>query len=306
MSSTPTTKRGRGRPSNTTKLVNSSSDTVKLSTDDEIRTSAIHNDPKIFKTLFKYFQNIKANEIYLRFKADDIGFFSRNHQKTSRTYASMKTQDMYKYFCDTEVLISISCEYSNQVMANIDKTYQYIKFTLRHDDLDNLYVEFIDTEMSKTAEYKIPINKKDDMSEDSDLFRAEDDSASDVLKVLYPLEFTLPEDRFKKTVNDTSKISSVIQFSKSARDPFQISYSKNGLIYYEKYEDDAKIKLRYNSTESPFFIEMNIEYIKFLATTMVSGDVRILCREDGDMLFRSAVDESVLTVNTLVGIGGVH
>jgi hypothetical protein len=72
------------------------------------------------------------------------------------------------------------------------------------------------------------------------------------------------------------------------------------MIYNEVYRTPEKIKLRSAVPDDVTFrCTVKIANVKSLAASMVTDDVRILCREEGDILFRSALDAKALVVSTL-------
>ncbi|NBU05477.1 MAG: hypothetical protein EBT39_03910 [Sphingobacteriia bacterium] len=77
---------------------------------------------------------------------------------------------------------------------------------------------------------------------------------------------------------------------------------KAHLLLSDCFEEGSpeKIKLRSNIQENEIFrTTIKILNIKSLAASMVTDDIRILCREDADILFRSAIDEKAIVVSTI-------
>ena len=116
----------------------------------------------------------------------------------------------------------------------------------------------------------------------------------------FPIEFTLTAKQFKKSISDASNHSETITFEKLGTHPLQLTYAKSNMIYNEVYRTPDKINLRSAITDNMTFrATIKIVNVKSLASSMVTDDVRILCREDADILFRSALDSKALVVSTM-------
>ena len=107
--------------------------------------------------------------------------------------------------------------------------------------------------------------------------------------------------QFKKTVNDAASYSDEIVIEKIGDAPIQLTYANAAMAYRETYRSPERIRLRADvPADSVFHCTAKLAPLRSLAASMVTDDVRILCREDGDLLLRSAIDEKALVVSTLV------
>lgn len=266
---------------------------VNLPKDSNNRLEFVYSDPSIFKSLFVYFKNIKAREIHLRCSPDGLTFFARDHSKTSRIFATIPGEHVNWYYCESTFWLGINRDNIEKIFSSIDKTFFKIVLIQTHDDHNSLIIIFKDSEIEKECNYKIILSS---YSEDEDLYDAENVIKNDG----FLIEFTLTAKQFKKTINDASNYSETITFEKISENPLQLTYAKSNIVYSEIYRSDDKIFLKSNVGEnSTFRATVKLNNIKSLASSMVTDEIRILCRSDEDILFRSVIDTKSLIVNTL-------
>jgi hypothetical protein len=266
---------------------------VNLPKDPNNRLEFVYSDPSIFKSLFVYFKNIKAREIHLRCSPSGLTFFARDHSKTSRIFATIPGEQVNWYYCENTFWLGINRDNIEKIFSSIDKTFFKIVLIQSHDDPNSLVIIFKDSEIEKECNYKIVLSS---YSEDDDLYDAENVLKNDE----FLIEFTLTAKQFKKTINDASNYSETITFEKISDNPLQLTYAKSNITYNEVYRASDKIALKSNvEINSTFRATIKLNNIKSLASSMVTDEIRILCRSDEDILFRSVIDTKSLIVNTL-------
>ena len=264
------------------------------------RLEFVHSDPLVFKTLFTYFKNVKTREIHMRCAPTGITFFARDHSKTSRIVAHIAGEHVNWHYCKEVFWLGINRENVEKMYASIDKTFFKITILQQFDDLNCLIIVLKDSELEKECNYKFTISSYEP---DADLYEAEASLTPEALETNYPIEFTLTAKQFKKTISDATNYSDSITFEKIGNYPLQITYARANVVYNEVYRSPEKIRLRTSVGEgSAFRARVKIANVKSLAASMVTDDVRILCREDSDILFRSALDAKALVVSTLTRI----
>jgi hypothetical protein len=255
------------------------------------RIEFVYSDPSIFKSLFVYFKNIKAREIHLRCNKEGLTFFARDHSKTSRIFAHVPCKNVNWYYCGDTYWLGINRDNIEKIFASIDKTFFKIVIIQTHDDPNSLTIIFKDSEIEKECKYKIILSS---FAEDDDLYEAERIGNE------FMIEFTLTAKQFKKTINDASNYSETITFEKIGDNPLHITYVKSNIVYNEVYRSPDKISLKSNvSSNVSFRSTIKINNIKALASSMVTDEIKILCKSDEDILFKSVIDSNSLIVNTL-------
>lgn len=266
---------------------------VNLPKDTNNRLEFVYSDPSIFKSLFVYFKNIKAREIHLRCSPTGLTFFARDHSKTSRIFATIPGEYINWYYCDGTFWLGINRDNIEKIFSSIDKTFFKIVLIQSYDDINSLNIIFKDSEIEKECNYKITLSS---YMEDPDLYDSENVLNSEE----FLIEFTLTAKQFKKTINDASNYSETITFEKISDNPLQLTYARSNITYNEVYRSSEKIALKSNvDTNSTFRATIKLNNIKSLASSMVTDEIRILCRSDEDILFRSVIDTKSLIVNTL-------
>jgi hypothetical protein len=265
--------------------------------DSNNRLEFVFGDPMVFKSLFAFFKNIKARDIHLRCSPAGLTFFTRDHTKTSRVVAFVAGQHVNWYYCEGEYWIGINRLSVEKMFASIDKTFFKITILQTHEDPKTLTFVFKDAEVEKECNYRVTLSS---YARDTDLYEAEKILTPEGIQA-FPIEFTLTAKQFKKSINDASNYSESITFEKLGSYPLQLTYAKQNIMYNEVYRAPEKIRLRSNVADGTTFrCTVSVANVKSLAASMVTDDVRILCREAGDILFRSALDEKALVVSTLM------
>jgi hypothetical protein len=261
--------------------------------DDNNRLEFIYSDPSIFKSLFIYFKNIKAREIHLRCDKTGLTFFTRDHSKTSRIFAHIPGNNVNWYYCEDTFWLGINRDNIEKIFSSIDKTFFKIALIQTKDDHNSLIIVFKDSDIEKECNYKITLSS---YNEDLDLYNAE----NILNQNNFLIEFVLSSKQFKKTINDASNYSETITFEKISNNPLQLTYVKTNIIYNEIYKSDEKILLKSNiPTNSVFRATVKLNNIKSLASSMITDEIKILCKSDDDILFKSIIDSQSLVVNTL-------
>jgi hypothetical protein len=265
--------------------------------DSNNRLEFVYSDPTVFKALFTYLKNIKARDIHLRCTPRNLTFFARDHSKTSRVVAVVAGEHVNWHYAEGEFWLGINREQVEKMFASIDKTFFKITIIQTHDDVNGLTFIFKDPDIDKECNYKVTLST---YPVDAELREAEASLTPEALANAFPIEFTLTAKQFKKSIGDASNYSDSITFEKLGSHPLQITYAKSNLTYHEVYRAAEKIRLRSAVPDGTTFrCAVKIANIKSLAASMVTDDVRILCREEGDILFRSALDAKALVVSTL-------
>jgi hypothetical protein len=267
--------------------------------DPENKMEFAYEEPSMFKALFTYFKNIKAKEIRIRFSPDSITFFARDHGKTSRTVARVAGEHVNWYYCEEEFWIGLSREMVEKIFSCVDKSFSKISIVHRIDDPDSLTFIFKDMDVEKECNHKIGVSSLDD---DEDLIAAEKELTAEALDA-YPVEFTLTDKQFKKSVSDIAAQNPTFSIEKLGELPLQFTYSKVGDTYHEVYRNGEKIKLKSSvATGRVFRCTVTTANVKSLAASMVTEDVRVFAKETDFILFRSAIEEKALIVSTLVNL----
>jgi hypothetical protein len=260
------------------------------------RLEFVYSEPTVFKALFVFFKNLKAREVHLRCAPRSLTFYARDHTKTSRVVAHFAGEFVNWHYCEEEFWLGLNRDNVEKLFSAIDKTFFKITILQTHEDPNSLVLVFKDAEIDKECNYKIILST---YARDDDLYEAERCLTPEGL-ALFPIEFALTAKQFKKSVSDASNYSDTLTIEKLGAHPLQITYAKAAVIYNEVYRSGEKIKLRSDVADGATFrVTVKLANVKSLASSMVTDDVRILCREDGDILFRSAIDAKALVVSTL-------
>jgi hypothetical protein len=246
----------------------------------------VYDDPTVFKTLFVYYKNLRARDIYVRCDRDGMTFFARDHTKTSRVVARIEGCKVNWYFCAEVFWFGLNREQVHPIFASIDASFFKITFRQEHGNTDHISLTLKDAAINKECSYQITLAH---LEPDQDLFDAEQITGAENLVQEFPIEFTLSSKQFKKTVADAAGMSGDISVEKHGqKSPLYLTYQRIDATYHETYHSAEKIGLRADlQPEQMFRCTITLTNIKSLATSMVAETVQILCRETDYILFRS-------------------
>jgi hypothetical protein len=300
----PGKKRGPGRPS--TKPNPPSLERIGVTQEPNDPADAmelVYNKPDIFKELFAYFKGIKAANIHLRLTPAAMTFFTRDKHKLTRVIAHIDGSKVNHYFCDQEYWLGMTRDLFEKMFAQIDKTLYKISIILKADDKDSMWFIFKNAIIDKECSYKMQLAK---LEPDLELFESEKLLSARNLAMNFPVCYTLSDKDFKKTVSDVANYSDTMTFEKLGKEPLQITYMRTAAKYYEIYRTPEKIKLVSTVSDvDNFRCTLRVDSIKPLAASMVEENVRIMCCDKGDMIFRTEFahdSEEVLTLSTIVPV----
>lgn len=261
------------------------------------RLEFVYEDPTIFKTLFTFFKNVKASNIHLRCNPAGLTFFAHDLSKKSRIVAHIAGEQVNWHYCEGEFWLGINRKHMEAMFASISKSFCKVTIVQTHDETESLSFIYKKLVLSSEKCYKMALSS---YALSQELIDAELSLTPEALAA-NPIEFELDAKQFKQSISDAIMYSNTLTVEKIGSYPLQFTYAKPSIIYHEVFRDSDAIKLRtdINEAGTTFRCTMNLENIKPLATSMVTDTVRILCREEGDILFRSAIDKKALVVSVL-------
>jgi hypothetical protein len=272
---------------------------VRDPSDPENIVEIVYGTPTMFKQMFTYFKNIHARDIHVKFSPpapgsdEDAAFtlFTRDAARQCRVVARIPGVAMNHFYCERVVMFGLKRDDIEKVFSSIDKSFFKITFLFRHDDPENLTVIFKDADIDKDCNYKLAIAAFDP---DEALFDSEREMLPEALEA-FPVSFTLSSKQFKKTVTDASNYSDTLTVEKVGDQPLMLSYDRVNLVFREVYHSDKKIQLKHAiGPDEAFQCPMPVREVKAFAAAMVTEEVQILCRNDGDLMFRAFMDALVL------------
>lgn len=259
------------------------------------RLEFVYEDPMMFKSLFTYFKNLKARDIHIRCTPAGITFFTRDQSRISRIVAHIPGKEVNHYYCDDTFWLGMNRDKIEKLFSSIDKSFYKITILYRYDEEEFLTFVFRDHEIDKECNYKITVSLPE---EDAELIEVEKNATDGAIQK-FPIEWELSSKQFKKTFNDASNYADTITVEKLGETPLQLTYSHRDIVYYEVYRSTPKIKLRSTIEKNQTFrCTVKVANVKCLAAAMVTETVRIMCREDDDILFRSEIDALVMSTFT--------
>jgi len=262
------------------------------------RLEVVIGTPGIIKELFTYFKNIKARDIHIKCEPTSMTLYTRDHSRTSRVIATIAGENTHWFYCEYEFWLQLNRETVEKMFSTVDKTFYKITILQSHDAINSIDFVLKDSEVEKECHHRFDLSEH---TTDVDLYDAEKILSPSVLASEFPIIFTLSAKQFKKTTTDICAFSENAQIEKIGEEPLQFTYDKTGHAYHEVYRSDEKIKLESTVAKGDTFrVSVKMSNLKSLAHSMVAQDVRIYCREDGDILFRSALDDRALVVSTVV------
>ena len=246
----------------------------------------------MFKGMFTHFKNIKSVDFHIRCDPTKITFFTRGNEKKNKVVATIEGKNLNRYYCEETFWVGGRQDKFYQVFSKATKAYSKVTIICKHDNDSIMTIIFKDEELSRERNYDIKLKK---LESDDDLISAEKKFSKEVLRT-YPINFVLPSKQFRCSITDANCISNVITIEKSGKEPLRITTPDgNDIVYQEVYRKDEKIKLQSDVDESNTFkCKFNGENIKFVATSLVTGDVKIFVSEVNDLIICLIIDKLII------------
>jgi hypothetical protein len=140
-----------------------------------------------------------------------------------------------------------------------------------------------------------------DFDLDSSFDMYEDMIESENLRKM-PINFILTSNQFKKSITDANTIGEVITIEKTGDSSLKFTTSPGKeVVYSEIYNSDKKIKLQSNiDVSSSFRCSFAGKNIKFIASNLVDGYVKVFVSEVQDLILHFAIDK--LQIYTFITI----
>jgi intracellular sulfur oxidation DsrE/DsrF family protein len=261
------------------------------------RVEFVYGQPVVLRSLFTYLKNIKAQDVHIRFAPKGITFFARDHIEKSKVITTLDGSTANFYYCSDEFFKTLKRELVDNMFSSIDKSFY--KCTILYSRLEPEVLRFVFTDpaLEKECSYRINLSS---YTPDTPLYAAEDLLDESLINVNFPLQFTLKACQFKKTFSEICKSSNKVTIEKMGDGPIRLIYSIEGVVYHESYLSPSAIKMVSNIPEDIMFsATLSVENIKYLAGAMVAENIRMFCRNDGDILFKTDDPGSIMVVNTL-------
>ncbi|WZU94429.1 E301R [African swine fever virus] len=257
-----------------------------------------YDNPLIFKNLFIYFKNLKSKNILVRCTPTEITFFSRDQSQASFVIATIDGKNVNHYYASDVFWLGINRELVEKMFNSIDRSFLKITIVHRYDKPETLFFIFTDFDIDKECTYQITVSEPE---LDMDLIEMEKSISEERLKN-YPLRWEFTSKQLKKTFSDLSNYTELVTIEKLGGDtPLHLYFQKfNSISYHETYKSSNKINLTSTIPKSQVFqINVKIAHIKSLASAMVTDKIRILCEENGNLIFQSEMDALMLNTITL-------
>ena len=262
------------------------------------RFEFVYERPGVFRELFTHLKNARAREVFLRLDPQGLAFFARDHGRTSRIVALIPGAQVNWHYCEGTFVLGLKRETAELAFAPIDKTHSRVTLAQSHDDLGRLTITLHNAEVDTDRTYMVALAI---FPPDPELFAAERDLTPESLAALYPVQFTLTARYFKKLVGDAATVCAALTLEKLGRHPLQYTYASSSVQVGEVFNSRDMIDMRSSVGDDAIFrVRVGLANLKALAAAMVTDNVRVLCREDDDLLVRSVIDSKALVVSTFL------
>jgi hypothetical protein len=290
--------RGPGRPPSLPPVPKLSTDgIVSQPTNPIYRVEFVYGQPGVLRSLFTYLKNIKAQDVHIRFAPRGITFFARDHIEKSKVITTLDGTTANYYYCSDEFFKTLKRELVDNMFSSIDKSFYKSTILYSRLEPDVLRFVFTDPTLEKECSYRINLSS---YTPDQALYAAEALLEESTLNTNFPLQFTLKACQFKKTFSEICKSSNKVMIEKIGDGPIRLIYSIEGVVYHESYLSPSAIKMVSNiPNDIMFAATLSVENIKYLAGAMVAENIRMFCRNDGDILFKTDDPGNIMIVNTL-------
>jgi len=245
----------------------------------------IYKNPQLFKKVIKLFKSYKTGEIEIAFNHDNVCFIAQNHFKNSYIIVKINCRCMNQYYCKTPITVHIERENLEKALSNLNKKHTKITFAIAQmTQRSKLFIYIHDGSIGSDDIVEINI-----MSKSSNIINLPDETK-------YPISFVLPTDTFKEKINQIAASSKTLTIIKGSDAPLQLTGDpEHSITLTCSYSDPSKISLK--STLLPdvdFRVEVNMNYIRPFAGTILGNDVCITADMNERILFSTEIDKHEL------------
>ena len=289
-----TKPRSRGRPK-ITKISNHPVNGIvdspcNINTEDPKYTNVmelLYDNPMIFSKILKLLRKYNAISVRFKFTLTDIFMYTYDHLGKNIIYIKLIGERINRYYCKEPFDISVNVSKFFDIMHYINNSYEYILFetnTYNKSSKISLSFKDADTESVETDIFELDGLEADIWDEIISIIECEDN---------YPIKIEMPHKKFKKNVNTWTRGTGLIRVEKighehlmvkcnhkDGRGSFKMDYKNNPLITVisDIEEDDV------------FSANINLNYIKFYANTLVGDRIEWAIDMDRPCIFTSRLD----------------
>jgi len=254
--------------------------------------------PMNFKKIFNLFKLMIVREIKIEFNINNIKISGMGHLQKNFINLCIDGSKLSQYYCRHNVIIVVDLKNIDKVIQKIDKSYDSIYIIAKEDSYKKNINIVLNDEKQGTKEFHT-ISLMTDVSNDMDtIFNS--------LKYHdYPVTFTLPSKYFKKVINDIFKFSTEFTIERKPGILLSFPYDTNSKNVDVNHIFTNEKIFKIKSTLEPdeyLSTTINIEYIRSLATSIISDNVEIFVDSKKMMVFKCMIDDSTFTLLVCVEI----
>lgn len=254
--------------------------------------------PINFKKIFNLFKLMIVREIKIEFNVNNIKISGMGHLQKNFINLSIDGNKLSQYYCRNNVTIIVDLKNIDKVIQKIDKSYDSIFIISKEDSYKKNINIVLNDEKQGTKEFHT-ISLVTDVSNDID-------TVFNQLKYTsYPLTFTLPSKYFKKVINDIVKFGPDFTIERKPGVMLSFPYDTNSknVDVNHMFTNEKIFKIKSTMEPNEYLsTTINIEYIRSLATSIISDSVEIFVDSEKMMVFKCMIDDETFTLLVCVEI----
>lgn len=284
-----TPKKPRGRPSIKPKVVPIRGIVDKPIVDGNL-IELVHSNPDLLKCLYKFYDKLKINNIFIGFDQNTIIFSGENDDRDVIIKTIINCKQVSQYFCEKPRYFRLGRQIT-QGAINCIASKIFPQFRICYNECGQLIIVLINTDLDSYREYDIkPLVVNSIMDFEYQL-------------ECYPLQFTLSDKIFSKYLKDSNVISDVIRIQKSEGKPLKFCCQDEygNVTHSDVFRDKTKIALVENlGNEGLIHRSFKLSSLVKITGAVLAKTVTFYVNTTGPLLLKMDTDEathSVIRVN---------
>jgi len=292
-------KKGPGRPRKTPKKEPPPRQGLRSKQDENSVLEFFYSIPTVFKKIINFFKALESAQIQFIFRPAEVILYGEDHFGKSKIRVRFDGTKMHRYYCEKEFEIGLSTSELLKITNKVDKDYTSIVINSKKSNTNKSIDILYWNELSIQERHKIELIQQYNQLSNDNEFNDEK----------YQLSFNLPGKYFKKTMTDIKNISDKLNITKEIHGvnlPIYFNYISNNkkiqcrhVIKHINGKINVECNMRPNETVR---VDLKVEYIKPIASSHISDNIRIYVDENKKLLTKAYIDDDAIEIKTLTEI----
>jgi len=255
--------------------------------------------PLIIKKIFGFFIG-HSETVHCKFKKTRIDMMCQDKFGANRIRITINGDDMHRYYCRDPMEFGLSLSYLEPLHKKLRKQFNELRWFSEEDEKAQK------THIWLKWDYYDDVWNRTGYSLAGTYIKVDEDRFDNYDEKDYPISFTLKHKIFKDIIDDASHHGDNIYIRQFGRNsPLCIEYQPE-LCRFDSsnsFKDPHEIKLISRlRIDEIFSVAIRIEYLKPIASTIPSEEVKFMVSKTSPLIMTSYLDNKSIVVRVLTDI----